>query len=108
MIGATGCASGVGDLAGALVVAPGRLHRERPGAERDVLRLAGAGGDPRALVGVLLALDVGPAAGRELVGDRLGVLVAEDHGETIGVAGGAGVDEVLPAGRPHVQLVGVV
>src|SRR3954447_14294958 len=34
--------SGVGDLALALVVAPGRLDGERAGRQRDVLRLAGA------------------------------------------------------------------
>src|SRR5205823_797865 len=90
--------SGVGDLAATLaaveVVAPGRLHGERPGAQGDVLRGPLARGDPRALVGILRALDVGPATGGELVGDRLGVFVPVDDGHAVDRTGSATVDEV--------------
>src|SRR5204862_1903776 len=93
---------GVRDLAAVAVVAPGALHRERAGGEAHVLRAAGAAGQPRALVGVLLTGGVGPAAGRVLVGDGLGVLVALDHGDAVEGAGRAGVDEVLAAGGARV------
>src|ERR1700682_1750804 len=88
----------VGDDAGTLAcvgqVAPERLHRERAGREGDVGRAPGRpGGDPRALVAVLAAHGLEPAAGgqvgrtdrrlRPLIGDRLTVLVAFHDAEAI-------------------------
>src|SRR6476661_7852496 len=102
---------GVAQVAAVGVVGPGGLHREAAGCRRDVACATGApGGDPGALVGVLLAGvgargGVGPATGRVLVGDRLGVLVALDHGVAVVGAGGPGVDEVLPATGAHVHDV---
>src|SRR5205807_9575083 len=87
------------------VIRPGRLDRERAGRQGDVLRGALPRGDPGALVAVLVARGVGPAAGWELVGDRLGVLVALDDRDAVERARRADVDEVLAAGAPHVGHV---
>src|SRR5215469_3839617 len=92
---------GVAGLAGAgaagAVVGPGGLHGERAGGQGEVERpTAGARRDPGALVGVLRAGGVGPAAGRVLVGDGLGVLVTVHDGHAVLQACAAGVDEVLP------------
>src|SRR6185503_20166362 len=65
--------------------------------------------DPGALVGVLLGVaEVGPAAGRVLVGDGLGVLVALDDGEAVQGAGRTGVHEVLATAGADVEQVGQV
>src|SRR5882757_11002748 len=80
-----------------------RVRAER--AQRDVGGAAGlAGADPRALVGVLLAVVraagvVGPAPGRVLVGHHLVPLVAECHSPAVEQAGAAGVDEVDATAR---------
>src|SRR6476620_2418361 len=102
----------VGDLATALavvgVVGPGGLDRVGPGRERDVLRGALPGGDPGALVGVLEAGPVGPAANGELVGDGLGVFVFLDTRTTVGHAVGGRVDEVRATAGAQVRDVGHV
>src|SRR6476620_4732700 len=91
------------------VVGPGGLHGEGAGGQREVERAAaGTRGDPGTLVGVFRAGGVGPAAGRVLVGDGLGVLVAVHDGDAVLQARAAGVDEVLAAGGAQVGDVGHV
>src|SRR5262249_61213736 len=86
------------------VVGPGGLHREGAGRQREVERpAAGARGDPGALVGVLQAAGVGPAAGRVLVGDRLGVLVAVHDGHAVPQARAAGVADGITEATAHVS-----
>src|SRR2546423_15415375 len=90
--------------AGAAVegVAPERLNGERARRELDVARGALARADPGALVAVLRALPVEPAAVRELVGDRLRELVGLDDRDprlraeavAVGPARGARVGDV--------------
>src|SRR5579859_6319621 len=72
-------------------VAPQRLHRVVVRAEGDVLRGALARRDPGALVRVLLAAAVQPAAVGERVGGRLGVLMAGDDGISVEVTVAEGV-----------------
>src|SRR2546421_7153925 len=101
-----GLGDGVRYLAFVGVVRPGALHRVRAVAHAHVRRGALTGGDPGALVRVLLAgLGIGPAARRVLIGQDLGVLVAADDREAIEDAGGAAVDEVRAAARPEVRHV---
>src|SRR5205823_9111310 len=65
------------DPAGSRVVRVRRLHCESTGREGNVLSTTGAAdADPRALVRILVAAVVGPATGRVLVADRLGVLMS--------------------------------
>src|SRR5436305_12459020 len=90
-------------------VRPGGLHGEPPGGQREHERAATAARvDPGTLVGVLLAGEVGPAAGRVLVGDGLGVLVPLHDREAVAPAAGTGADEMRPAGGTHVGDVGHV
>src|SRR6185437_14061159 len=98
----------VADVAPVGVVAPGALHRVAAVAHAHVGRLALAAADPGALVSVLLAAGGGPATGRVLVGDGLGVLVALDDGEAIQGAGRTRVHEVLAAAGADVEQVGQV
>src|SRR5204862_6971620 len=63
---------------------------------------------PGALVRGLLAAEVEPAAGRVLVGDRLGVLVARDDRGAVELARGPRADEAGPAVDAGVGDVGHV
>src|SRR2546429_2824875 len=85
----------VRDVALVGVVRPGALHRVRAIAHAHVRGRPLAGADPGALIAILLAQQGGPAAGRILIGHRLGVLVAVHDGEAVEQTRGAGVDEVL-------------
>src|SRR6267143_6790032 len=62
----------VRDVAPVGVVRPGALHGVRAIAHAHVRRRSLAGADPGALIAILLANDGGPAAGRVLIGQRLG------------------------------------
>src|SRR5689334_15843488 len=59
-------------------VAPQRLDGENARRQRNVRRRTLAGGDPGALIAVLRAAGIEPAAVRELVGFRLGHFVTAD------------------------------
>src|SRR5215471_18055560 len=75
-------------------VGPRALHGEGAGGKVQIGRATRAAGrDPGAEVGILEAAGVGPAAGRVLVSDRLGELVAVDDRDAIELAGVAGADE---------------
>src|SRR5664279_836879 len=104
--------SGVFDLAaagaGVEVVGSGGLHGVAAGGQSEVLGRALAGGDPGTLVAVLVALDVRPPAGRELVADRLAVLVTLHDRHAIGSTARPGVDEVCATAGPGVRDVGLV
>src|SRR5260370_16030100 len=62
-------------------IAPERLHRERPGGERDDSRGPLARRDPGALVAVRRAGGVPPTGARELIGDRLAHFMSADDGD---------------------------
>src|SRR6266513_2059894 len=85
----------VRDVALVGVVRPGALHRVRAIAHAHVRGRPLAGADPGALIAILLAQQGGPAAGRILIGQRLGVLVAVHDREAIEQARRAAIDEVL-------------
>src|SRR6185369_4827067 len=98
--------SRVRDAAVVGVVRPSALHSEGTGSECDVLCTPGAADTlPSALVGVLGAATVGPAARRILVGDGLGVLVPHHDGDAVEVARAAGIDVVLAAACPQIGHV---
>src|SRR5262249_10934490 len=77
------------------VVRPCALHRERTGRQRHIRHLVSPRADPGARISVLLTGNrVGPAARRELIGERLGVLVAGHDREAIQYTLGSAVDEI--------------
>src|SRR5215467_12527097 len=97
----------VGFAAAARVIRPRGLDREGAVAGGQVERPAlGPGRDPGALVAVLRAEPVGPAASRVLVRAGLGVLVTLDDRDAVERA--VAVDEVLPARGAGVGDVGQV
>src|SRR5437879_8309410 len=73
----------VRDIALVGVIRPGALHGVRAIAHAHVRGRSLAGADPGALIAILLAREGGPAAGRILIGHRLGVLVAVHDGKAI-------------------------
>src|ERR1035438_6370988 len=104
---------GVGELAATAaargVIRPGALHREGTSGQGQVGDpAAGPRGYPGALIGVLAATGVSPAAGWVLVGEGLGVLVALNDRDAVLGARAAGVDEVRTAGATHVSDIRAV
>src|SRR2546430_10256619 len=85
----------VRDVALVGVVRPGALHRVRAIAHGHVRGRPLAGADPGALIAILLAQQGGPAAGRVLIGQRLGVLVAVHDRDAIEQARRYAYDTVL-------------
>src|SRR5579862_7539901 len=88
-------------------IAPQRLHRVAGAVQGHVRRGTLARGDPGALVAVLRAAAVQPAAVRKLVGGRLADLMPDDDGDA---CIGAETVEVGPAARPgigDVRRIGV-
>ena len=94
------------DEAGVAVVRPGRLHGERAGRERDVLRASRTLADPGTFVGVLLSRGVPPAAEGILVGDRLRELVSLDHRHAVEQAGDPALTKFAPQLDPMSGMYG--
>src|SRR5260370_13781492 len=88
-------------------IAPERLHRERPGGERDVRRGTLARRDPGALVAVLRAGGVQPTGARELIGDRLAHFMSADDADARVTAESVEVRATTRACVSHVRHVRV-
>src|ERR1700746_3341206 len=90
---ASGLKQRVRNLALAGIVRPGALHRVGTVPHADIRRGALAAANPGALIAVLLSGGGGPAAGRILIGEGLGVLVAADDRKAVERSRGTRVDE---------------